>query len=366
MLAHELRNPLAPISNAVHILRLRGSNEPDIRSIQEMVDRQVQQLVRLVDDLLDLSRITRGKIRLQSESVDIASVVTRAVETSQPLIDARNHELTVVLPSQPLRVRGDAVRLAQVVSNLLNNAAKYTEEGGRIQLSAASENGEAVLRVQDNGVGIPPNMLSSIFELFTQVDRSLDRAQGGLGIGLTLVHTLVEMHGGRVEAFSGGTNQGSEFVVHLPILIGEPTAAAPLERVLGAAGEPRRSRVLIVDDNIDGARSLSILLEMGGHEVRTCYDGPSGLAEAELFCPEVVLLDIGLPGMDGFEVARRLRAREASPRPLLVALTGYGQADDVRRSREAGFDHHLVKPADPAALTALLAAIAKSPENCTV
>jgi len=366
MLAHELRNPLAPISNAIHILRLRGSSEPEIRDIQEMVDRQVQQLVRLVDDLLDLSRITRGKIRLHAESVDIAGVIARAVETSRPLIETRKHELTVVLPPQPLRVRGDAVRLAQVVSNLLNNAAKYTEEGGRIQLSAANDGGEVVLRVRDNGVGIPPHMLSSIFELFTQVDRSLDRAQGGLGIGLTLVHKLVEMHGGRVEAFSGGTNQGSEFVVHLPLLSGEGMPAPLFDGVLPASGESRRSRVLIVDDNADGARSLSMLLEMGGHEVRTCYDGPAALTEAELFCPEVVLLDIGLPGMDGFEVARRLRAREASPRPLLVALTGYGQAEDVRRSREAGFDHHLVKPADPAALTALLAAATRSPENCTV
>jgi signal transduction histidine kinase/DNA-binding response OmpR family regulator len=366
MLAHELRNPLAPISNAVHILRLRGSPEPEVRALQEMVDRQVQQLIRLVDDLLDLSRITRGKIRLQMEYVDVAGVLAHAVETSRPLIEARRHELTLTLPPEPLRVRGDPVRLAQVVSNLLNNAAKYTEEGGHIRLTAQHEGGKVVLRVQDNGVGIPPSMLSSIFELFKQVDRSLDRSQGGLGIGLTLVHELVELHEGRVEAFSAGANQGSEFVVRLPAVMEEPQSF-PVNGADEAAAKPRPSRVLIVDDNSDSARSLSMLLEMGGHEVRTCYDGPSGLAEAEAFCPEVVLLDIGLPGMDGFEVAKRLRQRELSPRPLLVALTGYGQAEDVRRSREAGFDYHLVKPADPEALTALLAsALAKTRENCPV
>jgi signal transduction histidine kinase/DNA-binding response OmpR family regulator len=366
MLAHELRNPLAPISNAVHILRLRGSSDPEIHALQEMVDRQVQQLIRLVDDLLDLSRITRGKIGLQMECVNVASVLAHAVETSRPLIEARRHELTMALPPQPLRVRGDPVRLAQVVSNLLNNAAKYTEEGGHIRLTAQHEGGEVVLRVQDNGVGIPPSMLSSIFELFKQVDRSLDRSQGGLGIGLTLVHKLVEMHGGQVEAFSAGANQGSEFVVHLPAVMEEPPSF-PINGAGETTAKPRSSRVLIVDDNSDSARSLSMLLEMGGHEVRTCYDGPSGLAEAEAFCPEVVLLDIGLPGMDGFEVAKRLRQRELSPRPLLVALTGYGQAEDVRRSREAGFDHHLVKPADPEALTALLASMpAKTREDCPV
>jgi CheY-like chemotaxis protein/two-component sensor histidine kinase len=366
MLSHELRNPLAPISNAVHILRLRGSNDPEILALQEIVDRQVQQLIRLVDDLLDLSRITRGKIRLQIACADVAAVLAHAVETSRPLIDARKHELTITLPPEPLRVRGDPVRLAQVVSNLLNNAAKYTEEGGRIGLTAQRDGDEVVLRVQDNGVGIPPSMLSSIFELFTQVDRSLDHSQGGLGIGLTLVHKLVELHEGRVEAFSAGANQGSEFVVHLPPALEEPQAF-PVNGADVTVVEPHPCRVLIVDDNHDSARSLSMLLEMGGHEVRICHDGPSGLAEAEAFCPEVVLLDIGLPSMDGFEVARQLRQRELSPRPLLVALTGYGQAEDVRRSREAGFDHHLVKPADPKALTALLVSTpAPARENCPV
>jgi len=366
MLAHELRNPLAPIRNAVHLLRLRGSNEPELRSIQEMVDRQVQQLIRLVDDLLDLSRITRGKIRLQTEPLDMAGVIARAIETSQPLLDARKHTLTVTLPAESLRVRGDPVRLAQVLANLLNNAAKYTEENGHIGLTAQREADKIVLRVKDDGVGIPANMLSSIFELFTQVDRSIDRAQGGLGIGLTLVHKLVEMHDGRVEAFSAGPNQGSEFVVRLPVLTlsgGLQLPEIPAPGANAPRPEQRPCRVLIVDDNMDAARSLSMVLELRGHEVRTCYDGAAGLAEAEGFEPEIVLLDIGLPGMDGFEVARRLRARPRSPQPLLVALTGYGQPEDVRRSREAGFDHHLVKPADPEALTALFPSVPVRPRQ---
>jgi CheY-like chemotaxis protein len=290
----------------------------------------------------------------------MVGVIAAAVETSRPLIDARRHELTVALPPEPLVVRGDPVRLAQVLSNLLNNSAKYTEEGGRIDLTARRTDGEVVLRVKDNGVGIPREMLSSIFELFTQVDRSLDRAQGGLGIGLTLVHKLVELHGGRVEAFSAGPNQGSEFVVHLPALAEPPSQSAN-----GTARTPdqhRLCRVLVVDDNADAARSLSMLLEMKGHEVQTCYDGPTALRAVEVFGPEVVLLDIGLPGMDGFEVARRLREQTVPRQPLLVALSGYGQAEDQRRSREAGFDHHLVKPADPEVLTALFASAPAAPQ----
>jgi signal transduction histidine kinase/DNA-binding response OmpR family regulator len=365
MLAHELRNPLAPIRNAVQILRMRNFSEPDIQLVQDMIDRQVQQLSRLVDDLLDLSRITRGKIRLQTEVVEVASVVARAVETSRPLIDARKHKLTVLLPTEPLRVRGDPVRLAQVLANLLNNAAKYTEEGGRIAVTAERDRDEVVLRVKDTGMGIPPDMLSSIFELFTQVDRSLDRSQGGLGIGLTLAHKLVEMHGGRVEAFSAGPNQGSELVVHLPLVAEEVTT--PDNGAGKPPGKQRRCRVLIVDDNMDGARSLSMLLDLFGHDVRTCYDGPSALVEAEEFFPEIVLLDIGLPGMDGFEVARRLREQPTCAQTLLVALTGYGQAEDIRRSREAGFDHHLVKPADPEALRGLLSSVAlKLRQDCPV
>jgi signal transduction histidine kinase/DNA-binding response OmpR family regulator len=367
MLAHELRNPLAPIRNAVQLLRMLDPGASEAPQLHELIERQVQQLVRIVDDLLDVSRITRGKIHLQMECVQVADVVARAVETSRPLIDARKHELALVLPTEPLCVRGDLVRLAQVLSNLLNNAAKYTEEGGSLQLQVERDEETLLVRVRDNGVGIPSHMLSSIFEMFTQVDRSLDRSQGGLGIGLTLVHKLVEMHGGRVEAFSDGPNRGSEFVVALPLLIAAPsaTSATSVPSAGAPLSPPPRRRVLIVDDNMDAARSLTMLLEMGGHEVRCCYDGQAGLAEAETFRPDAVLLDIGLPELDGLEVARRLRAMELSPRPTLVALTGYGQADDVRRSREAGFDHHLVKPADPQMLAAILTSI-KQPKSCPV
>ncbi len=353
MLAHELRNPLAPIRNAIQLLRLNQSQDSDTQALHDMIDRQVHQLVRLVDDLLDLSRITRGKIHLKMETVDVTSVIARAVETNRPILDARKHQLTIALAPAPLKARGDPVRLAQVIGNLLNNAAKYTEEGGQIHLGAECRRDTIRIGVRDNGVGIPSEMLSSIFELFTQVDRSLDRSQGGLGIGLTLVHKIVEMHGGRVEAFSEGPNRGSEFVVHLPALHDDESVAMPPQETAASCKLPRR-RVLIVDDNADAARSLGMLMEMGGHEARLCFDGQQGLFEAERFQPEVVLLDIGLPGLDGFEVARRLRAMNLAPRPLLVALTGYGQAEDVHRSLEAGFDHHLVKPADPHILTGLL------------
>ncbi len=353
MLAHELRNPLAPIRNAIQLLRLNHSQDSDTQALHDMIDRQVHQLVRLVDDLLDLSRITRGKIHLKMETVDVTAVISRAVETNRPILDARKHQLTIALAPAPLKARADPVRLAQVIGNLLNNAAKYTEEGGQIHLGAECRHDTIRIGVRDNGVGIPSEMLSSIFELFTQVDRSLDRSQGGLGIGLTLVHKIVEMHGGHVEAFSEGPNRGSEFVVHLPALHDDESVAVPPQVTATSSKLPRR-RVLIVDDNADAARSLGMLMEMSGHIARLCFDGQEGLVEAEKFQPEVVLLDIGLPGLDGFEVARRLRAMNLAPRPLLVALTGYGQAEDVRRSLEAGFDHHLVKPADPHILTGLL------------
>ncbi|MHB1424188.1 MAG: response regulator [Gemmataceae bacterium] len=365
MLAHELRNPLAPIRNAIQLLHTHSSKEPNVVMLHEMIERQVHHLIRIVDDLLDLSRITRGKIHLQMEKIELAGVIARAVETSRPLLDARKHELRIDLPPHPLQVRGDAVRLSQVISNLLNNAAKYTEEGGLIEIRAEHREDFATIRVRDNGMGIPTEMLSSIFELFKQVDHSLDRSQGGLGIGLTLVYKLVEMHGGRVEAFSEGANKGSEFVVHLPIWRKEETQPESVEVGEDAAdlsSPAQRRRVLIVDDNADAARSLRMLMEIGGHETHLCFDGHSALSAAEKFLPEVILLDIGLPGLDGLEVARRLRAMNLSPRPMLVALTGYGQADDVRRSHEAGFDHHFVKPADPQALTALLAE-APQPEN---
>jgi signal transduction histidine kinase/DNA-binding response OmpR family regulator len=365
MLAHELRNPLAPIRNGVHLLRAAGSAYPQVREVSAMMERQVQHLVRLVDDLLDLSRITRGKVSLKTEPLELAEVLARAVETCRPLIDERRHRLHVAALPGPLRVEGDGVRLAQVVGNLLNNAAKYTENGGQIWLGAGREGDEAVIRVRDTGLGIPPEMLGSVFELFTQVDRSLDRSEGGLGIGLTLVRQLVEMHAGRVEAHSDGPGRGSEFVVRLPLLRlpiedcrlqNEKTggAASGSSTLQSATLNPQSRRVLVVDDNKDAAESLGLLLEVSGHQVRVCHDGASALRAAEEYCPQAVLLDIGLPGMDGYEIARRLRAAPATRKSLLIALTGYGQADDQRRAREAGFDHHLIKPADLEALTELL------------
>jgi CheY-like chemotaxis protein len=286
--------------------------------------------------------------------VALAAIVSRALEISQPLLKGRGHELTVNVPDSTLVVLGDPVRLAQVVGNLLNNAAKYTPEGGRIWLTVEGEADEVVLRVRDTGIGIPQEMLASVFELFTQVECSLDRSHGGLGIGLTLVRQLVELHGGHVQAFSAGANQGSEFVVRLPALT-DGTLALPAvpQREEGRPSPSRR--VLVVDDNQDAADSLAMLLRLGGHEVHVFHDGPTAVAAADAVKPEVALLDIGLPEMNGFELARRLRTHPGLTAILLVAVTGYGQDQDLRRSREAGFDHHLVKPIDPMALEAIFA-----------
>jgi signal transduction histidine kinase/DNA-binding response OmpR family regulator len=355
MLAHELRNPLAPIRNAVKVLRMLGIDDADLRWANDVITRQVEQLVRLVDDLLDISRITGGKVQLRKEPIDVAAAVERAVETSRPLIDARKHELAVTLPAEPVLVEADLVRLAQVLANLLNNAAKYTGEGGSIALEVAREGDEAVFRVRDNGIGIAPEMLPSVFDLFTQADRSLDRSQGGLGIGLTLVRKLVELHGGVVQAFSEGANRGSEFVIRLPVLVHAPAPAAAGNGVPAASAGAAPRRILIVDDHPDVSRSLARLLRLGGHEVKATQDGPAALRELAGYRPQVVLLDIGLPGMDGYEVARAIRTQPGTESIVLVALTGYGQDEDRRRAREAGFDHHLVKPVDPDLLLALLA-----------
>jgi signal transduction histidine kinase len=355
MLAHELRNPLAPIRNAVEIMRQLESVGPEMHWIREMIDRQLRRMTRLVDDLLDVSRITRGKIRLQLGAVDVAAAVTSAVETSRPLVEARKHELTVVLPSKPIQVMADSDRLAQVLSNLLNNAAKYTDEGGRICLTVTRDEHEVVFSVRDTGAGIPAEMLPRIFELFTQVDQSLDRAQGGLGIGLTLVRRLVEMHQGSVQALSAGPGQGSEFVVRLPILAAAPSPPSPVNGVNAAPVAAARARVLVVDDNVDAADTLATLVRLSGHEVRTAYDGPAALVAAQEYRPEVVLLDIGLPGLDGYEVARRLRCQTEGEHVLIAAVTGYGQDQDRSRSQQAGFDAHLVKPVELAALHALFA-----------
>ena len=352
MLAHELRNPLAAIQGANYVLRISEQTPDKIAWAQAIIDRQVSQLVRLVDDLLDVARITQGKIRLQLEPVEVSAVVELAKELSGPLVTARRHRLQLTGPAAPLWVRGDATRLAQVLANLLNNAAKYTDEGGLIQLTIESEPKWVLLRVRDNGIGISPEMVQSIFDLFTQATRSLDRSQGGLGIGLTLVRHLVGMHGGSVSVRSAGPGQGSEFVVRLPRLPDPPTANSSDGSAASAPRPPRR--VLVVDDNQDVADSLLIILQQQGHEVRVAYDGPAALKLAESYLPEVVLLDIGLPGLDGYEVARRLRALPALHGALLIALTGYGQPDARRSALDAGFDVHLVKPVDPQTLTDLM------------
>ena len=352
MLAHELRNPLAPIRNAVELMRQVETIDPAFQPSREMVERQVKHLARLVDDLLDVSRITQGSIRLRKEAVDLGSIVERAVEGIRPLVDSRAHELTVQLPTDPIRLSADPTRLEQVVTNLLNNAAKYTMPGGHIRVAASLEGEEAVVRVRDNGIGVPPDVLERVFEPFVQTEGSLARSEGGLGIGLTLVRSLVEMHGGNVEAHSPGLGQGSEFVVRLP-------AHVPVEKA-GSLPEPdvpfpaRSLRVLVVEDNVDAAESLSALLRLWGHEVRMVHDGLEAIDAAREQQPEVVLLDIGLPGLDGYEVAKRLRQDPAMDGALLVAMTGYGQPEDRRRSREAGIHHHFVKPVEPFVLRTLL------------
>ncbi len=355
MLAHELRNPLAPIRNALHVIQMRGlERRQAVRQSWEVVERQVENIVRLVDDLLDVSRISRGKINLQMQSVDVATIVARAVESSRPVIDARRHELKVSLPDEPMPVHADVTRMAQVVLNLLNNAAKYTAEGGRIWLSAEKKQGQAVIRVRDTGMGIPADTLPKIFDMFTQAERTLDRAEGGLGIGLTLVKRLTEMHNGRVEALSDGPGQGSEFVVRLPIQL-EQLPVAKVEEIPGLRRLSGRHRILVVDDNKDSADSLAMLLRLIGNDVRTAHDGQQALMIAAAYQPDMVLLDIGLPGMNGYEVARRLRAETGLKKNTLVALTGYGGEEDRRLAQAAGFDHHMVKPMDFDALNELLA-----------
>jgi CheY-like chemotaxis protein/nitrogen-specific signal transduction histidine kinase len=356
-LAHELRNPLAPIRNALAIMRLAGDNGEVLQQCWEMIERQVKQLVRLVDDLLDASRITRGMIELRKERVRLGPVVNMAVETSRPLVEAAGLELTIELPAAGLSLDADPTRLAQVIANLLNNAAKFTERGGHVWLTAQRDGREVVLRVRDTGIGIPAETLPRLFEMFAQVDRSLGRAKGGLGIGLNLVKNLVELHGGRVEARSDGPGQGSEFVVRLPLpadSVNGEAGGTPREEQ-AAASPPSGLRVLVADDNRDAAESLAALLRLLGHEVRVAFDGIATLETARTYHPQVVLLDIGMPGLDGYQVAQRLRDQPEYRDALLIALTGWGQQDDLRRSQEAGFDHHLVKPVELTALRELLA-----------
>ena len=342
-LAHELRNPLAPISNAVHLLRRPDGRRTADRMV-EMVGRQVRQMVRLVDDLMDVSRITQGKLELRREQLALAEVLAMAVETSMPAIEAGRHDLTVSLPEETLMLEADKVRLTQVFGNLLNNAAKYTDRGGRIWLGARREGESVLVSIRDTGIGIPAAKLPHVFEMFSQAHRDSARGQAGLGIGLTMVRSLVELHGGSVEARSEGPGRGSEFIVRLPLA--RVAEAAPHHD--DAAGEAplEGRRVLVVDDNGDAAESLALLLQSAGAEVHTALDGPAGLAAARRFLPHAVLLDLGMPGMDGFEVARRLRAEPGLAGLALVALTGWGQEEDRKRTRGSGFDHHLTKPVD--------------------
>jgi PAS domain S-box-containing protein len=350
-LAHELRNPLAPLRNALQILRLSPDREAGEQA-RGMMERQLGQMVRLVDDLMDVSRITRGKVELKKERVQLSAVVNGAVETSRPLVEQMGHELTVTLPKHPVVVDADPARLAQVFANLLNNAAKYTDRGGHISLTAERQGGDVVVAVRDTGIGIPADKLTSIFDMFSQVDRSLEKAQGGLGIGLTLVKRLVEMHGGRVEARSEGAGRGSEFVVRLPIVV---DASVPPEDREEPAVPKSSLRILIVDDNEDGADSLADVLRLMGNDTATAYDGQEGVDAAGRLRPDVILFDIGLPRLNGYEAARRIRGEPWGKHPVLIAVTGWGQDEDRRRSREAGFDHHMVKPVDPNALMKLLA-----------
>ena len=359
MLSHELRNPLAPILNAVHLLRLQKSEEPLQKQARTIIERQVGQLKHLVDDLLEVSRISSGRVQLRQAQIVLGDIVERAVETAQPLIAQHRHALTVLLPPEPICLLADAARLEQVLVNLLTNAAKYTKDGGRIALTIARTSGHggdtAVLRVRDNGIGIAPELLPRIFDLFTQADRSLDRSQGGLGIGLCLVQRLVELHGGSVEVASV-FGQGSEFVVRLPVAtdalsVAAPLPAAPLQQ------RAKSCRVLLVDDNVDAAQTVSMLLEMSGHQCRMAHDGPTGLDAALAWRPDVVLLDIGLPGLNGFEVARLIRQQALLENVVLIALTGYGLEADRQRSHDAGFDHHLVKPADFDEIEKILASL---------
>jgi len=351
-LAHELRNPLAPIRNALHITRLAATDSAALEQARAMMERQLEQMVRLIDDLLHVSRITRGKLVLRKERVELATVINGAVDTTRPLIEAAGHALTITLPPMPIYLDGDPLRLAQIFSNLLNNAAKYTERGGHIWLTAVTDRGNVVVSVRDNGVGIPQEALPRIFEMFAQVDRSLEKSQGGLGIGLTLVKRLVELHGGSVEANSEGVGKGSEFKARLPMAVAPVSPARDSDKTQKPT--PLRCRILVADDNRDAAESMSMMLRLMGNEVRTVNDGEQAVDEAAAFRPDVILLDIGMPKLNGYDVARSIRSQRWGAQPFLVALTGWGQAEDRQRALDAGFDQHFTKPVPPDVLAQLL------------
>lgn len=346
LLSHELRSPLSPIVNSLNILRQVKTDDPIIEQVGNVIDRQVGVMVRLVDDLLDITRITKGKLRLTKEQVELRVVVNHASETVRPFMDARKHDFSVALPTERIWVEADPVRMEQVVVNLLNNAAKYTDTGGLIRMTVNQEGAEAVIRVRDNGVGIAPELLPHIFELFTQVDGSLGRSYGGLGIGLALASRLVEMHEGRLQASSGGPGQGCEFTIKLPVLL-NPSLRGTKTILQPGQHNGRSLRVLVVEDNVDAADTLGLLLRLYGHEVQLARTGPTALQMAADSRPDVVLLDIGLPGMDGYEVAKRLRERPDFKDVMMCALTGYTPSEaDRHRQTETGFDHYYVKPVD--------------------
>jgi PAS domain S-box-containing protein len=359
MLAHELRNPLAPIAAAADLLRLARLDETRVRHTSEVIGRQVRHMTSLVDDLLDVSRVTRGLIAIEMSALDAKRIVSDAIEQARPLIESRSHHMAVHMPPTSAHVRGDAKRLVQVVSNLLNNAAKYTVEGGNIDLRVEVSSDQVSIAVKDNGIGIAPELLDSVFDMFSQAQRTADRAQGGLGIGLALVKSLVELHHGSVTAQSRGLGQGSEFIVTLPRMRGPDMPPPSKEASLGRV-EQGGLRLMVVDDNVDAANMLAMLLEAAGHEVTVEHDSRRALERAPVQCPDVFLLDIGLPDIDGIELARTLRLQPASASSVLIAVTGYGQEQDRKSTAAAGFDYHFVKPVDTAELTRLLAEIRAS------
>jgi PAS domain S-box-containing protein len=356
MLGHELRNPLAPIRNAVQVLKTQIAANPTLDWCSKIIDRQVRHMALLLDDLLDVARIMQDKIVLKMDRFDFSEIFDSAIETVHPLIESRKQELAVSRPDIPMWVQGDRIRLTQALFNLLNNAAKYTDEGGKIALKMIQEADDLVITVQDNGSGITPEILPHIFEIFTQADSSLARSQGGLGLGLTLTRRLIEMHGGIVSASSAGDQQGSEFVIRLPLCNAPSLIQAPQPEV---APSLAKLRILLIDDNTDVSESLALLLQLEGHEVDTANCGLKGIEKAQAFRPQVVLLDIGLPDISGYEVAKRLRELPETRQAFLVAISGYGQSEDLEQSKSAGFDRHLLKPVDPSNLSDLLMTVIK-------
>jgi len=365
-LAHELRNPLAPVRSAVQVLRLKGPENPEVQWASELIERQVQAMSRLIDDLMDVSRINQGKIDLRREPIELMDILHDAVETTRPVIDAFRHRFTMALPPEPLELDADPTRLAQAFMNLLNNAAKYSDPGGSIELTASKESGDVVVSIKDTGIGIDAERLESVFEMFSQVETALSRSRGGLGIGLSLTQRLVELHGGTVQARSAGLGRGSEFVVRLPLAARQAEAApAPAgssaESVFAAPG--RGLRILVADDNRDAADTMAVLLEVMGHSVRYVHDGEAAVLEAVSFEPDVVLLDIGMPKLNGYEACRKIRAQPGTASMKIIAVTGWGQPEDRLSSESAGFDHHLVKPVDPMELGELISSISVKPPS---